>query len=181
MAKPKLTQNGEIWTTTVKNCLLGRFCEVMIWKRFYFINLRFLHFLVYATKSKRLPQPLETQNKSIILLFFAFVGVIFPEKLIFPQQCSFLTTAVERKKHGCGKKETYLWWEKLFSSSRLVSGLSGCSLSQVYCQFSLCSASAVPVVQWSMSRYELELVLRARIYIMCPFLSLSQFPLKNML
>ena len=40
------------------------------------INLRFLHFLVYATKSKRLPQPLETQNKSIILLFFAFLGVI---------------------------------------------------------------------------------------------------------
>ena len=51
----------------------------MIWKRFYFINLRFLHFLVYATKSKRLPQPLETQNKSIILLFFAFLGVIFSE------------------------------------------------------------------------------------------------------
>ena len=49
----------------------------MIWKRFYFINLRFLHFLVYATNSKRLPQPLETQNKSIILLFFAFLGVIF--------------------------------------------------------------------------------------------------------
>ena len=80
MAKPKLTQNGEIWTTTVKKCLLGRFCEVMIWKRFYFINLRFLHFLVYATKNKRLPQPLETQNKSIILLFFAFLGVIFGKK-----------------------------------------------------------------------------------------------------
>jgi len=39
-----------------------------------------LHFLVYATKSKRLPQPLETQNKSIILLFFAFLGVILMEK-----------------------------------------------------------------------------------------------------
>jgi len=41
-----------------------------------------LHFLVYATKSKRLPQPLETQNKSIILLFFAFLGVIFTQKFI---------------------------------------------------------------------------------------------------
>ena len=46
-------------------------------KPFYFINLRFLHFLVYTTKSQRLPQPLETQNKSIILLFFAFLAVIF--------------------------------------------------------------------------------------------------------
>ena len=96
-----------------------------------------------------------------------------------PHPCFFLTTAVVRKKHGCGRKATYLWWEKLFISSRLVSVLSGCSLSQVYCQFSLWFASAVPAVQWSMSRYELELVLRARIYIMCPFLSLSQFPLKK--
>ena len=92
MAKPKLTQNGEIWTTTVKKCLLGRFCEVMIWKRFYFINLRFLHFLVYATKSKRLPQPLETQNKSIILLFFAFLGVILFQNL----RRLFLTTKIRR-------------------------------------------------------------------------------------
>jgi len=41
-----------------------------------------LHFLVYATKSKRLPQPLETQNKSIILLFFAFLGVILLKKIV---------------------------------------------------------------------------------------------------
>ena len=33
--------------------------------------------LSYATLSQRLPQPLETQNKSIILLFLAFLGVIF--------------------------------------------------------------------------------------------------------
>ncbi len=40
-----------------------------------------MHFLVYATKSKRQPQPLETQNKSIILQFFAFLGVILKEKI----------------------------------------------------------------------------------------------------
>ena len=51
-------------------------------KAFLFHQSAFLHFLVYATKSKRLPQPLETQNKSIIMLFFAFLGVIFLEKKV---------------------------------------------------------------------------------------------------
>ena len=49
-------------------------------KAFLFHQSAFLHFLVYATKSKRLPQPLETQNKSIVLLFFAFLGVILRKK-----------------------------------------------------------------------------------------------------
>lgn len=53
-------------------------------KAFLFHQSAFLHFLVYATKSKRLPQPLETQNKSIILLFFAFLGVILFKKMFGP-------------------------------------------------------------------------------------------------
>ena len=129
MAKPKLTQNGEIWTTTVKKCLLGRFCEVMIWKRFYFINLRFLHFLVYATKSKRLPQPLETQNKSIILLFFAFLGVIFSER-IFYQGFGGVCPSLERNSRHCwwavtGRGCWYIWLcERLGTNKQTLSRIS---------------------------------------------------------
>lgn len=36
-----------------------------------------MHFLTNATKSQRLPQPLETQNKSSNLLFFAFLVILF--------------------------------------------------------------------------------------------------------
>uniref|UniRef100_UPI004029D05D hypothetical protein n=1 Tax=Segatella hominis TaxID=2518605 RepID=UPI004029D05D len=35
-----------------------------------------------ATKSQRLPQPLETQNKSSNLLFFAFLVILFPKKKV---------------------------------------------------------------------------------------------------
>lgn len=51
----------------------------MTWKRFYFSNPPFSHFLTNATKSQRLPQPLETQNKSSNLLFFAFLVILFPK------------------------------------------------------------------------------------------------------
>ncbi|WP_443982795.1 hypothetical protein, partial [Xylanibacter rarus] len=51
-------------------------------KRFYFSNPPFSHFLTNATKSQRLPQPLETQNKSSNLLFFAFLVILFHQKQV---------------------------------------------------------------------------------------------------
>ncbi|WP_337478281.1 hypothetical protein, partial [Prevotella pectinovora] len=41
-----------------------------------------------ATKSQRLPQPLETQNKSPNLLFFAFLVILFTEN---QHVCAFFT------------------------------------------------------------------------------------------
>ena len=52
----------------------------MTWKRFHFPNPPFPHFLIYVTWSQRLPQPLETQNKSSSLLFFAFFISLFRKK-----------------------------------------------------------------------------------------------------
>uniref|UniRef100_UPI003FD7ADA7 hypothetical protein n=1 Tax=Alistipes putredinis TaxID=28117 RepID=UPI003FD7ADA7 len=54
---------------------------------FYFSNPPFSHFLTNATKSQRLPQPLETQNKSSNLLFFAFLVILFPHKTVSLLQC----------------------------------------------------------------------------------------------
>ncbi|MEH2889669.1 hypothetical protein, partial [Segatella copri] len=48
-----------------------------------FSNPPFSHFLTNATKSQRLPQPLETQNKSSNLLFFAFLVILFQKNKKF--------------------------------------------------------------------------------------------------
>ena len=71
----------------------------MTWKRFYFSNPPFSHFLTNATKSQRLPQPLETQNKSSNLLFFAFLVILFPKNLGSYEEKSYLC----RRKAALGK------------------------------------------------------------------------------
>ena len=83
----------------------------MTWKRFYFSNPPFSHFLTNATKSQRLPQPLETQNKSSNLLFFAFLVILFPKNLVFPASPPLkgtwneTTDATGRRKKKCRKRE----------------------------------------------------------------------------
>ena len=81
----------------------------MTWKRFYFSNPPFSHFLTNATKSQRLPQPLETQNKSPNLLFFAFLVILFPKKVeitLLPVQVTIKVRITE----GVVKESIFSQW-----------------------------------------------------------------------
>ena len=100
---------------------------------------------------------------NVAWFMYEFVALAIPMKHVHaPGKCNKAMTSKWSKHMRTTPDDDMaclLYTSKLFSSSRLVSGLSGCSLSQVYCQFSLGSSRVVPAVQWSMSRGELSICL----------------------
>ena len=88
----------------------------MTWKRFYFSNPPFSHYLTNATKSQRLPQPLETQNKSPNLLFFAFLVILFLENQKFEIR---IAVGGDEEKTGV---EVEVWKDGQASDFRLLEG-----------------------------------------------------------